>query len=666
MGKLTLADVLDVIYLSKWEWSPDSSQLAYLAKRDGRTDLWLVGLSGPTSRLTQADDAVSDFCWHPGGRHLTFIQDDDLWQCRLEPAGPRITRLAATHRPSSQPAWSPDGEVLAYLRDGVLWLQHVSGQLETIQWPGHAVQEYSSQAFRWAPDGEHIAFSFLDGEKRWQTGVVARTGQCIWRARDAEVPVKPQWVDDRTLVFEVIRQYNLVRDYYRLDLISQQVEHLHRDESTPEGPLFFSSVHPSPDGESLLYVLETEGWAHLYLQSVQGGPLQPLTSGDHEDAGDAQDKPVWMPDSRRVLFSSNRAGQVERQLFMVDTQSQRMQQLTAFSGTNLGAKVSPDGKHIAFLHCDPQRCADLWVLEDSSSTPRQLTDSLPAAWHVKAVSVPEEVHFTSAGQLDICGMLIKPVDFDESQKYPALVWLHGGPIRQMRYGWHQLYPYALFYAYHQYLAHRGYVSLHVNFRGGIGYGRSFRHGLNRKIGVDDVADVINAGRFLKSLPYVDPARVGVWGLSYGGWLTLHALTQYPDEFSMGINIAGLWDIAQAHEWALRRRGMYGEQLTHYLGGEPDVSPELHYQASPCHFAENLKVPLYNFHGTADVNVDIGQMDRIVQDCMRMGKDFEAYYYPGEVHMFNERSSWEDAFGRIERALDKVLGGHDDQSEDGQV
>ncbi len=663
MGKLTLADVLDVIHLSKWEWSPDGSQLAYLANRDGRTDLWLVGLSGPTTRLTQADHAVTDFCWHPGGRYLTYVQDQDLWQCRLEPAGPRITQLMATNQRESHPAWSPDGEVLAFLRNGALWLFYPSGTLKEIPLPGCVSEEYVSHVFRWSPDGEHVAFSLMDESKRWQTGVVDRQGQCVWRARDAEVVVKPQWADDTTLIFEAIRQYHLIRDYYRLDLISQQTEHLYRDCSTEEGPLLFSSVHPSPDGQKLLYLLETEGWAHLYVQSIQGGPLQPLTSGACEDVGDAGDRPVWMPDSRRVVFSSNRSQSMQRQLWMVDAETGQLEQLTDFPGTNLGAKVAPDGEHLAFIHCDPHQCADIWVMPVSSGSARQLTDSMPAAWAAKEVSMPQEVHFTSAGQWDISGVLFKPVDFDPNQRYPALVWLHGGPIRQMRHGWHHLYPYALFYAYHQYLAHRGYVSLHVNFRGGIGYGREFRHGLNRKIGVDDVADVIQAGRFLKSLDYVDPARVGVWGLSYGGWLTLHALTQYPEEFSVGINIAGIWDMAQAHEWALERRGMYGEQLTHYLGGEPEVSPELHHQASPCHFAENLKAPLYNFHGTADVNVDIGQMDRIVKDCVRLGKGFEAYYYPGEVHTFNERTSWEDAFARIERALETNLAGDGYGSED---
>ena len=658
MGTLTLADVLDVIHLSKWEWSPDGSQVAYMANRDGRTDLWLVGFSGPTTRITQANDAVTDFCWHPGGRHLTFIQDGDLWQCRLEPAGPRLTQLTSTNKKESDPAWSPDGEVLAFLRDGALWLQYPSGKFQEISLPGHRAQGYVSPPFSWSPNGEHLAYCLMDDDKRWQTGVVNREGQCVWRARDAEPAVKPQWVDDKTLVFQVIRDYNLIRDYYRLDLISQTTEHLYRDSST-EGPLLFSAVYPSPDGENLLYLLETDGWAHLYLQASVGGPLQPLTTGSSEDVGDAEDQPLWMPDSRRVVFSSNRGEVTQRQLWIVDTETGELEQLTDSPGTNLRAKVSPDGEQIAFIHCDPHKCADIWVMSPGGGEPRQLTDSLPAAWHAKDVSIPEEVSFTSNGNWEISGMLIKPVDFDENQRYPALVWIHGGPIRQMRYGWHHLYPYALFYGYHQYLAHRGYVSLHLNFRGGIGYGRAFRHGLNRKIGVDDVGDVISGGRFLKSLSYVDPARVGVWGLSYGGWLTLHALTQFPDEFAMGINIAGIWDIGQAHEWALELRGMYGEQLTHYLGGEPDVSPQLHYQASPCNFAENLKAPLYNFHGTADVNVDVGQMDRIVKDLVRLGKCFEAYYYPDEVHTFNERTSWEDAFPRIERALESDLGRNDE-------
>jgi dipeptidyl aminopeptidase/acylaminoacyl peptidase len=166
--------------------------------------------------------------------------------------------------------------------------------------------------------------------------------------------------------------------------------------------------------------------------------------------------------------------------------------------------------------------------------------------------------------------------------------------------------------------------------------------------------VVAAGRYLKSLPYVAEDRVAVWGLSYGGYMTLHALTKYPEEFRMGINIAGIWDFAQWTRWVEKRWGKHGGLFKVFLGGDPDQSPELYRQASPVAFKENLSRPLINFHGTKDANVDFEQLDRIVKDCIEMEKDYEAYYYPDEVHMFRWRKTWRDAFAKLQREFDKYL------------
>ena len=194
----------------------------------------------------------------------------------------------------------------------------------------------------------------------------------------------------------------------------------------------------------------------------------------------------------------------------------------------------------------------------------------------------------------------------------------------------------------------------VNFRGGIGYGREFRNGIYNKMGVDDIADVVGAGRYLKDLPYVDAERVAVWGLSYGGYMTLTALTKYPEEFCMGINLAGIWDFAQWSYWIRERYGRETGGFDLYFGGTPEESPELYQVGSPCNYKENLCRPIINLHGTADANVDFAQMDRIVTDCLKMGAEYEAYYYPDESHSFTHRRTWADAFAKIEREFDKRM------------
>jgi dipeptidyl aminopeptidase/acylaminoacyl peptidase len=264
----------------------------------------------------------------------------------------------------------------------------------------------------------------------------------------------------------------------------------------------------------------------------------------------------------------------------------------------------------------------------------------------------ELVTYKGALDWDIDAFLYKPKDMDENKKYPAIVWVHGGPMRQMRGAWHPSSTYSHFYAYNQYLVSQGYVVISPNFRGGIGYGSEFRYGLYKKKGIDDTIDIVSAGNYLKSLDYVDEEKVAVYGLSYGGYMTLHSLTQYPESFAMGINIAGLWDIAQWGRWI---RDTYGN----YVGdanfcGMVEERPDLWAKGSPVFYKENLNKPLMNLQGTKDPNVDFNQLNRIVKDCVKLGVEHESVYYPDEMHTFRFRRTWKDALPRMNAFFDKYL------------
>ena len=291
----------------------------------------------------------------------------------------------------------------------------------------------------------------------------------------------------------------------------------------------------------------------------------------------------------------------ERHIFKHCLKTGTDTKVIGLEGTNSMAKLSSKGK-ICFVHCDQYRNMDIWVANPDGQNPVQVTFSMPEALTPEKQFVSEEVSFESAGGLTIYGYLMKPKNIAEGTKIPALVWVHGGPVRQMRPGWHPLRTYALFHGLNQYLVHRGYAVLSVNFRGGIGYGRDFRNALFHKMGVDDVADVVNAAKYLKSLPYVDPDRVGVWGISYGGYMTLHSLTQYPDVFKAGVNIAGIWDFIQWTKWADGHYGKGAGLFKAYLGGEPEDSPNCMLKLFRLLRRQHDQT-LLNLHGTADANVD---------------------------------------------------------------
>jgi dipeptidyl aminopeptidase/acylaminoacyl peptidase len=163
-----------------------------------------------------------------------------------------------------------------------------------------------------------------------------------------------------------------------------------------------------------------------------------------------------------------------------------------------------------------------------------------------------------------------------------------------------------------------------------------------------------AGEYVKSLPYVDPARVGVWGLSYGGWLTLASLCKSPETFALGINVAGMWDFPRWMAWAKRS---YRPAYDYFLGrarGTEAESASVWRNASPRHWVHQMRASLINLHGTKDAAVPFEQLDMIVKDCVDHGKVFETHYYPEESHLFTHRATWRDALLKIEDALSRYL------------
>lgn len=668
MSKINIEEILAVKYLQEWDWSPDGRLISYLWSDGGLVDCWLVPVdgSGEARQLTSAKRKVSTAAWNPISGALALVMDGDLYLAEPENGWFGLRRVTVTGDVEGGLVWSKDGEMLLLTMAGAYYQLGGAELWRKVKLPGKPV------AANWSPDSGHLLFRCTDENYQDRVILADRQGSLLWMSDNYQVRVTDaQWIDSTRFVYQVSKEIGRVHDWFLATIpqdaeladysrIGEQIKlqpaiaHLYREEQADRrGSLMFSGILPSPGGEHLLFSLELDGWLHHYAYDLGSHKLQQLTKGQCEDFGHASDRPHWSPDGQRFVYASNRGDLIRRDLWVYDMISRTEQQVTNFPVTNLQPKWSPDGQQIAFIHCDEYRNADLWVMDMPSLKPRQLTNSMPDGLADK-LQKQEHITYKGAQDWDMDGFLLKPADFDPNKQYPALVWVHGGPIRQMRGSWNPSYSYAHFYAFNQYLASKGYVVLSVNYRGGIGYGKDFRFGLYHKMGVDDVTDVVNAGHYLKGLPYVNSDKVGVYGLSYGGYMTLHCLTQYPDEFAIGINFAGIWDQSQWARWIESRSHRGGTQFACFFGGMPSDSPELYAQGSPVTFRENLRKPLINFQGTKDANVDFAQLDRIVEDCVQMGKTYEAYYYPGEVHMFAQRSTWRDVLPKMERDLEKYL------------
>jgi dipeptidyl aminopeptidase/acylaminoacyl peptidase len=318
--------------------------------------------------------------------------------------------------------------------------------------------------------------------------------------------------------------------------------------------------------------------------------------------------------------------------------------LTSGRGTNIAPQWSPDGSRLIYQHTDPQNSADLFVIERVTKKRVRVSDSMPSALDRSAFVAPELVHYAGPDGQQVPAYLFVPKGLDRTRKHPVVVWIHGDGVNQNYDGWHVQRNYAVYYSFHQYLLQKGYIVIAPDYRGSIGYGRAWREGVYMDVGGKDAQDAWMVTNYLKTLPYVDLDRVGVWGLSYGGFFTLISVTDQPRMFRAAINVAGVVDYAMYYE------DPYHGGWTASRIGTPEQNPSVYANASPISKIARLQTPLLILHGTADVNVPYLHSVRLIDEAMKKGKGHlvEFMTYPGEFHYFTREHVLRDAWHRVER------------------
>ncbi len=318
--------------------------------------------------------------------------------------------------------------------------------------------------------------------------------------------------------------------------------------------------------------------------------------------------------------------------------------MTQGDGLEWTPVVTGDGKTVVYIAAGAQRPPLVAVLALAGGKPQLLgTERIPAAFPQGALVVPRKIVFKAADGTVVHGQLFERPGF--AGKRPGIVFVHGGPPRQMLLGWHYRGYYSNAYAVNQYLASRGFVVLSVNYRLGIGYGHDFHHPPHAgSAGAAEYQDVLAGGRWLAAQAEVDAAKVGIWGGSYGGYLTALALARNSDVFAAGVDFHGV------HDWTSGRAA-----ASRYEKGDADSARTVAWFSSPVASVANWKSPVLFIHGDDDRNVSFHETVDLARRLDALGVRYEELVLPDEIHGFLRYRSWLTADSAAATYFGKMLG-----------
>ncbi len=392
------------------------------------------------------------------------------------------------------------------------------------------------------------------------------------------------------------------------------------------------------DGSTLWYLSEESGYSQLWLRPVDGAKRR-LTSGEFEI-----DVPRLARDGRSFLVEANREHPGIVELYRVDAASGELTRLTELGGL-ASAVLSPDEKRLAVLASSVAAPPELFLQEArAGAAARQVSDTLSPEFRAVEWTRPEIVALPSShGAGRIWARVYKPADWSADRKWPAVVFVHGaGYLQNVHYGWSGYYREFMF---HTLLARRGFVVVDLDYRASSGYGRAWRTAIYRQMGWPEVEDLADGVDWAVDQAAVDRQRVGVYGGSYGGFLTFMAMFNRPELFAAGAALRPVSD------WA-----HYNHGYTSNILNTPAIDPEAYRKSSPIEYAAGLSRPLLICHGVVDDNVVFQDSVRLVQRLIELGKTewFETAIYPVEPHSFTEPTSWTDEYKRILRLFEENL------------
>lgn len=624
----------------------EPQRIAHFPKDDGR----------PLSALSlSADGAFAVFTrggaknWdgeHPNPDSAPEGAFQRVW---MAPTGAGGARVMAE---GSRGVVSPDGKHVLIHREGKLYQYTAARTGEEVSEPLFRIRG-GLASVSWSPVGDKILFvsnrnghsfvgvyDFADDEVRWMGPSVYRDMHPVWRPNGSEIAFmrRPGRLNGERMHLMTAWPFSIMV----ADVATGAAREVWRSPNDMAGGLaqryFPEPLRWSRTGR-LVFYSEHDGFMRLYSLAPDEGEAVALTPA----ACEAEDSAL-SPDGGRLIFSHNCGDTDRRDLAAVDVGGGEVTPLSEGAWIETSPAPLADGR-IALRKAGPKSPTRIALLEADGES-RFISAPAPAGFPSASLVTPKQATFPSTDGFTVHGQLFLPPGLEEGETAPALIFMHGGPIRQMLLGWHYRGYYANAYAMNQYLAARGYVVLAVNYRAGIGYGRDFRlvsdHGPR---GASEYGDILAAAKHLKSLPQVDQDKIGLWGGSYGGLLTAQGLARDSDIFAAGVDLHGV------HDWSLD----FPKRPGRAWGITPEEM-ELARQSSPVAHIDGWRSPVLFIHGDDDRNVVFWETTDLAMRLEKKDVHWEALVLPDEVHGFYRHASWLSAFSATADFFDRMLMG----------
>ena len=633
--------------LTQLSFTPDGGRLVYVRggdhdanwPADGHLDpdptadpeqpkvtIWSIALPGGAPVKVAEGDAPA---LSAKGR-LAYVKDDQVWTASLDgmakdgagkdgigkEAAGKPERLFFDRGKDAKLVWSPDGTRLAFesRRGDHAFIGVFVGKDQPLTYLAPSTGRDSAPA--WSPDGTRIAFTRSPGAggppepmltqkprpwSIWTASVSGGEGHLVWRSPDTLAGSYPDIAGRANLAWAV--------------------------------------------GDRLVFMADLDDWPHMYSIPAAGGAPLLLTPGPFmvEDV-------VPSRDHRFLVYSANTGAAPgdddRRHLFRVPVDRAAPSPLTSGDGVETNPAIAGEDS-VAFIAAGPRAPATVASVDMAGHGRREVASGVPADFPTQALVVPKLVSFKAADGQVVQGQLFQRDDGGAPK--PGVIFVHGGPKRQMVLGWHYMDYYANAYAVNQYLANHGFTVLSINYRLGIGYGQAFEHALHAgAAGAAEYQDVQAGAKFLQQVHGVNPAKIGIWGGSYGGYLTGLALSRNSDVFKAGVDMHGV------HDWSallVKERGLPDGR---YEKGDWDEAMKLAFQSSPDADVATWRSPVLLIQGDDDRNVPFHQTVDLAQRLAAQHTPFEEMVIPNEIHGFLRRESWLKADTATVKFLEEQL------------